>query len=291
MSLKLLKNLILAIGINMILFNGVSAEKKKDHLLFTIVPASQNSIKTVIFDIGDVLFTSSRKQQARLLMLMALRHPSLMYTLLTKNMKSELFAMLHNVPAQTQQPDMMMFHQGQQLPPIMADWMTGRSNSEIIAATLAYLATSAHTQHEKKLFSKIIQFMFHPEQFVQALQPIEWMTTLAHTFKAHGYKLYILSNWDHESFPLLHEKNQGFFNMFDGIMISGTEGMGKPNPQFYTNLLQKYDLKPEECIFIDDEKHNIQAACDLGIHGILNDEFNSVCLQLKNLGILEFTKQ
>ena len=74
-------------------------------------------------------------------------------------------------------------------------------------------------------------------------------------------------------------------------MISGTEGIGKPNPKIYNNLLQKYNLNPEECVFIDDENYNIEAANNLKINGILNDSIGSVYLELQKLCILQLIKQ
>ena len=291
MKLKLFKICTLSISIFMILFNNISAERKKFHSKFTMNSAQDQSIKTVIFDLGNVLFTSSRNQQVKSLILLSLRHPSLMYTLFKNDIKKDLFDMLHQVPAHTTQSHMMMYHEGKQLPPIMTDWMIGRPNHEVMAKTLTYLATSQHTTQQKIVYSKIVQFLFQSTKFVEAMEPIENMTKLVHSLKTHGYKLYVLSNWDHESFPMLQAKHQDFFNLFDGIMISGVECIGKPNPEFYTMLLQRYNLNPKECVFIDDETTNIKAACDLGIHGILNSSIHSVYLQLKELGILHISEK
>lgn len=291
MKLKLLKISIFSLCITTVLFNGIFAEKEHAFKSFVIVPAQETPIKTIIFDLGDVLIAPSRTIQTTLFINIALQHPSIIYILAKQNIKFELFNMLNNIPASTNSTDQVMYNQGKLMPQIMVDWQTGYPVNEICAKTLSYLATSDYSSSQKILFSKIIQLIFQPTKLIQTLRPIESMVQVAYGLKKHGYKLYILSNWDAESFPLLTQKYANLFNIFDGIMISGAEGIGKPNPLFYINLLNKYNLNPHECAFIDDEPYNIATACDLGIHGVLNDSFNSTCFQLKKLGILQPIQQ
>ena len=58
---------------------------------------------------------------------------------------------------------------------------------------------------------------------------------------------------------------------FDGTVVSALVGICKPDRRIYEYLLFKYGLKAEECIFIDDLPANIEAAKEVGIHGILFD--------------------
>lgn len=291
MKLKLLKIFALSFSITTLLFNSAAAEKKQTITSFMIVPAQEIPIKTIIFDLGDVLIAPSRTMQTTLFISMVLQHPSTLLCLLAKqNIKGELFNMLNNVPAKTNPCDQVMYNQGKIMPQIMVDWQTGHSASNIYEKVFTFLKRSNYSSSEKILFSKIAQLIFQPHQLVQTLKPIKPMLNIAYALKKEGYQLYVLSNWDIESFPLLTQKYPELFSIFDGIMISGAEGLGKPNPLFYKNFLKKYSLNPQECAFIDDEQYNIAAACDLGIHGILNDSFNSTCLQLKNLGILQSVK-
>ena len=57
--------------------------------------------------------------------------------------------------------------------------------------------------------------------------------------------------------------------MFEGIVVSGEEKMGKPNPEIYQLLLNSYHLQASESIFIDDRPANVEGANHVGIHGIL----------------------
>lgn len=57
--------------------------------------------------------------------------------------------------------------------------------------------------------------------------------------------------------------------LFDGIVFSAPLKMAKPEPEIYQHLFQAYDLKPEECFFIDDLERNIKAAKAVGMDGII----------------------
>lgn len=93
--------------------------------------------------------------------------------------------------------------------------------------------------------------------------------------KAGGYRLYGLSNWSAETFPIALKKYQ-FFELFDGIVISGQEGVVKPNAEIYRILLDRYGLKACESVFIDDKEINVKAGEALGIKGIVFDKIENV---------------
>jgi len=78
------------------------------------------------------------------------------------------------------------------------------------------------------------------------------------------YKIYALTNWSAETFPVAFERFQ-FLQWFDGIVVSGAEKMRKPTPEFYHILLDRYSVKPEDALFIDDNYRNILAAEKIGI--------------------------
>ncbi|RCR66719.1 HAD family hydrolase [Larkinella punicea] len=82
-----------------------------------------------------------------------------------------------------------------------------------------------------------------------------------------NYKLYALTNWSSETFPIALERFE-FLSWFDGIVVSGDEKDRKPFPSFYRTLLNRYAIEPTEALFIDDNLRNVKAAEDLGIHAI-----------------------
>ena len=81
------------------------------------------------------------------------------------------------------------------------------------------------------------------------------------------YSVLALTNWSAETFPIA-QKHYDFLTWFEGIVVSGEEKCIKPDPEIYNILLSRYNLIPEETVFIDDNMNNIQAAQALNIHGI-----------------------
>ena len=80
-------------------------------------------------------------------------------------------------------------------------------------------------------------------------------------------ELYALTNWSHETFPVALERFE-FLHWFNGIVVSGEEKTRKPFPEFYQKLLERYNIKPANAIFIDDNLRNVRAAEEAGINGI-----------------------
>ena len=81
------------------------------------------------------------------------------------------------------------------------------------------------------------------------------------------YKIYALTNWSAETFPIALER-YSFLGWFDGIVVSGTEKMRKPAPEFYQILLNRYQVDPQAALFIDDNYRNVLAAEKVGIKSI-----------------------
>ena len=94
-----------------------------------------------------------------------------------------------------------------------------------------------------------------------------------------GLDIYILSNYAADGFNHVKDKF-GFFRKMKGYVVSAFEGCVKPQARMYTTLLERYGLKAEECVFIDDMERNIRAAEELGIRGILFTDPTSVKAQL-----------
>jgi putative hydrolase of the HAD superfamily len=83
--------------------------------------------------------------------------------------------------------------------------------------------------------------------------------------KAAGYKVYILSNASDLFFTYFN--NFSSLDWFDGAVISCQELLLKPEAELYQRLFDRYDLKPEECFFIDDREDNIRGGEALGMSG------------------------
>ena len=99
------------------------------------------------------------------------------------------------------------------------------------------------------------------------------------------YELFGLTNWSAETFPYA-VKNYDFFSIFKGkIVVSGTEKLIKPNPEIWHVLLNRYQIKAEESVFIDDNFKNIEVAKSLGFICIQIKEDTDLEKELRDLGI------
>ena len=85
---------------------------------------------------------------------------------------------------------------------------------------------------------------------------------------ATGHQLYGLTNWSMETFPEARERF-GILQMIDRYVVSGAEGYVKPDPRLFQILLDRFNLEAEDCIFIDDNPSNVDAAKTLGMDGIV----------------------
>lgn len=109
--------------------------------------------------------------------------------------------------------------------------------------------------------------------------PITEMWELIGKLKSLGYKTYGLSNWPKEK---LHPTVK-LREMLDGAVISSLVQLSKPDTSIYKYLINTYSIKPEESVFIDDMPQNIIAAEQLGFHGIIFKDYNSLILELSEI--------
>ena len=139
-------------------------------------------------------------------------------------------------------------------------------------------------QEEFPEHSAMIQ-QFYDGWKVMLKDEIPENSRLLSQFDREKFRLFGLTNWSGETFPIALERFP-FFSEFEGIVVSGDEKMIKPNKEIYLLLLDRYDLKPEDSIFIDDNYNNIVAANKLGFHTIHYTEGVNLENRLLELGLL-----
>lgn len=99
------------------------------------------------------------------------------------------------------------------------------------------------------------------------IMPMEGMADLVRSVKERGYNVYLLSNASvrlHDYFPRCPGSEY-----FDGMVVSADIELMKPQPEIYRYMLNKFSIKAEETIFIDDNLLNITAALRENIHGFM----------------------
>jgi len=105
------------------------------------------------------------------------------------------------------------------------------------------------------------------ENWYELFTPIEESVNILNELKNADYKVYFLSNFHLSAFENVI-KRYDFFKIFDGGVVSYKEKQLKPEEGLYNRLLEKYQIKPEESIFIDDTKANIKITKKLNFNTI-----------------------
>src|SRR5258705_1018168 len=80
-----------------------------------------------------------------------------------------------------------------------------------------------------------------------------------------GVPQYVLSNMSHETFAGTFAMSPAF-RRIAGQVISGREGVIKPDPAIFRLACERFGLAPQDALFVDDGAHNIEAARALGFH-------------------------
>jgi 2-haloacid dehalogenase len=101
---------------------------------------------------------------------------------------------------------------------------------------------------------------------------------------SNDYKVVALTNWSAETFPIALDRFE-FLHWFEGIIVSGVEKTRKPFDEIYNLTLDRFNIKAEHAIFIDDNHRNIEAANKLGINGIRFESPKQLIQELNTFNI------
>lgn len=251
---------------------------------------------TIIFDLGNVIIKTNslatlwHTGPTRWLHYFSAFHSP-------HRVRKYVYQFLNTLPSFSQDSRIITHDEkGNPMPPIMCDWLAGKYSSDELLSIIdraldfdIYCTSNA----KRELIRTITHTMFTPRKFIKTRSFIAEGIQFIKDCKNNGHSVYILSNWDKESFTLMKDKYPDVFDLFDGIIISGEVGYNKPDPRIYQYLLETYNLDPRDCFFIDDQSINIQEACNLNINGIIcpqnhgflssKPDFNVVRKQLDHL--------
>ena len=111
------------------------------------------------------------------------------------------------------------------------------------------------------------------------------VVTILRDLKERGVPLFALTNWSSETFPSQRQRFP-FLALFDGIVVSGDEGLIKPDERLFRRLLSRYGIDTAAAVFVDDDPGNARAATQLGIHGIHFRGAAALRDELRALGLL-----
>lgn len=119
---------------------------------------------------------------------------------------------------------------------------------------------------------EIMKFWEQPEYFVEEY---DYAAPMISRLKNLGYHVYLLSNYPYNLYKI-HWLSFEFYSLVDGYVVSAAEKLKKPNPAIYKLLCNRYQLKPKECLFIDDRQDNVEAAIQVGMKAVLFEGYESL---------------
>lgn len=114
--------------------------------------------------------------------------------------------------------------------------------------------------------------------------PIAPNLALLDGLAAAGVPLYALTNWSREKFAVARRRF-GFLSRFRAIVVSGEEGMTKPDPAIFRLLLDRHGLEPGRTVFIDDSEPNVRTAAALGFRAVHYREPGRLRRELNEMGL------
>lgn len=114
------------------------------------------------------------------------------------------------------------------------------------------------------LYEKEIRMVF--ERLGECIEKYSYTDRLIRFFREKGFQVYYLSNYSEDMY-MKSKETLSFIEEFDGGVFSYKEKCIKPDRKLYECLLERYSILPEQALFLDDRKKNVEAARMLGIRG------------------------
>ncbi len=263
-----------------------------------------NQTKALIFDLANVISTTNRSSFMRTvgfstILSYSARERTLPWKI-GPIIQERFFAMLNRCDY-VQDPRMKRARTptGEEFPALLDGYQSGKISAAnaraLIQTTMKKLRHEEffHNETEAIIIERAALATFTPETFArgQAIIPesAALLKELSELIDERGnkrFKLIALSNWDKESFSLFKELHADVFSCFDMIHISGERGILKPNDGAFKKVLTEHGLAVHQCIFIDDQKENIEAAQRLGIRSHHFTDAKKLRTYLQGVGIV-----
>ena len=155
------------------------------------------------------------------------------------------------------------------------EWNLGMDAGRPFAEGIA--AHSERFPHHRPLFEA-----FYQRWHETVGEPIAESVDVLLTLRQGGIRTFALTNFSAETYPLAVARFP-FLTEFDGTVVSGEEGVVKPDPEIYLRLMQRYAITASRAVFIDDRLENVEAARQLGLYGIHFVDPGAVRAELRTL--------
>ena len=138
------------------------------------------------------------------------------------------------------------------------------------------------------LFEKLIDGPAQLDWFLAHVVSEEWHFThrLVRQLHGAGVPLYALTNFGAEFFAGFRS-TEPIFELFDDIVVSGEEGVAKPDPRIYAIAEQRFGHPPQALFFTDDNPANVAAAAARGWRAHLFTDATALERELASAGLID----
>lgn len=158
------------------------------------------------------------------------------------------------------------------------DWHVQHDLGRTPAEQIAALA-SQHPEHTDLIRTFYDRFQ---DMIPGAIEP---MVAAKRQMKAAGTLIYGLTNFGVETFQQTCQRFD-FLNEFEDVVVSGAEGLKKPDPAIFEICVNRFGITPERTLFIDDSAANIDAASALGFETHLFEGPDACLAKCRTLGLI-----
>jgi len=116
-------------------------------------------------------------------------------------------------------------------------------------------------------------------------EPREGFNELIAELKARGHKVVMFTNQNKTISDMIAER-YGLNDVFDAIFSSGEIKIAKPATEAFEAVLGKLGIKPENFVFVDDAKANVEGAKQIGARGVVFESLEQLTAEFAKMGIL-----
>ncbi len=116
--------------------------------------------------------------------------------------------------------------------------------------------------------------------------PVPGTHELVAELDATGVPLFAITNFSADFWPPFHAREKAFFDRFRDVVVSGEVKLLKPDPAIYYLALDRFRLRPDEALFVDDRQINVAGAEAVGMRGHLFTDAADLRARLVQEGLL-----
>lgn len=164
----------------------------------------------------------------------------------------------------------------------LADVATNAWNHEMDAGKPFAQAIAERSALYPQYAERLAEWWSHWERMLG--DPIDESVALLEEARTAGYRVAAITNWSAETYPIAKARFP-FLDWFGDVVISGVEGIAKPDPAIFALALRRTGFVAERTVFVDDNLANIVSAQTVGLKTVHFASPEQCRAELRALGV------